>query len=60
MIILGVDPGNSGGIALNCKFKVIGITTAVNMDASVKGKLGIITPINKALKFIKFYNEKVQ
>ena len=56
-----INSGNSGGIALNCKFEIIGITTAAatTVGQGLGGKLGLITPINKALTLINYYNRAV-
>ena len=45
-----INPGNSGGIVLNYNFQIIGIATAILVDKEISGKIGLITPINKAFE----------
>ncbi|MDE3090392.1 MAG: trypsin-like peptidase domain-containing protein [Chloroflexota bacterium] len=43
-----VNPGNSGGMAINAKGELIGVPTRKRSDTETGGQLGLIRPINLA------------
>lgn len=47
-----VNPGNSGGMAINSKGELIGVPTQVFFGAEVTGKISEVRPINFARPFI--------
>ena len=47
-----VNPGNSGGMAINSKGELIGVPTQVFFGTEVTGKISEVRPINFAREFI--------
>jgi len=48
-----VNRGNSGGIAVDENNQIIGVPTAVNIDADTGGRLGIIVPAKYCVRLIR-------
>ncbi len=48
-----LNKGNSGGVAVNSNNQIVGVPTAVNIDAETGGRLGLIVPNKYCQRIIR-------